>query len=179
MSQFDECLKRILKHEGGYVNDSLDRGGRTNLGVTQAVWEEWVGHPVSEADMRNLTVEKVAPLYKKRYWDRASCDLLPKGVSYLVFDFAINAGVGRAIKTLQSTVRSDPDGVIGNQTLARVNAMDAKVLVQQFSEARADFYQGIVARKPDQARFLKGWLNRVEESKLTALADIQEQQPQT
>jgi lysozyme family protein len=52
--RFEDCLARILKHEGGYVNDPLDSGGRTNLGVTQRVWEEFVGHPVTEADMKAL-----------------------------------------------------------------------------------------------------------------------------
>ena len=172
MTRFDICLERVLKHEGGFVHDLFDSGGITNMGVTKRVWEEFVGHPVSEADMRSLTVEKVSKLYKQRYWDRVQADKLPKGVDYVVFDFAINAGVGRAVKTLQSTVGSSPDGVIGNQTLARVNAMDAKELVSQYSDARTDFYQGIVARKPDQARFIRGWLNRVNDAKVSALADI-------
>ena len=171
MSRFNISLQRILKHEGGFVNDPLDSGGITNLGVTKRVWEEFVGHPVSEADMRNLTVEKVSRLYKQRYWDRVQADKLPKGVDYVVFDFAINAGVGRAIKTLQSTVGSTPDGIIGNQTLARINAMDAKELVQQYSDARVDFYQGIVARKPDQVRFIRGWLNRVEDARKSGIGD--------
>lgn len=171
MSRFDISLERVLKHEGGFVNDPLDSGGITNLGVTKRVWEEFVGHPVSESDMRNLTVDKVSKLYKQRYWDRVQADKLPKGVDYVVFDFAINAGVGRAVKTLQSTVGSNPDGIIGNQTLARVNAMDAKELVNAYSDARVDFYQGIVARKPDQARFIRGWLNRVEDARKSGLED--------
>ena len=173
MSRFDICLERVLKHEGGFVQDIFDSGGMTNLGVTKRVWEEFVGHPVSENDMRTLTVEKVSKLYKQRYWDRVQADKLPKGVDYVVFDFSINAGVGRAVKTLQSTVGSNPDGIIGNQTLARINGTDPKVLVQQYSDARVDFYQGIVARKPDQARFIKGWLNRVEDSRRTALEQDQ------
>jgi lysozyme family protein len=92
-------------------------------------------------------------------------------VDYVVFDFAINAGVGRAVKTLQSTVGSTPDGIIGNRTLASVNAMDAKELVNKYSDARVDFYQGIVARKPDQARFIRGWLNRVEDARKSGLED--------
>ena len=55
IGRFEECLARVLKHEGGFVNDPVDRGGMTNLGVTKRVWEEFVGHPVSEADMRALT----------------------------------------------------------------------------------------------------------------------------
>ena len=70
MTRFDHCLIRILKHEGGFVNDPIDLGGMTNLGVTKRVWEEFVGHPVSEADMRALSPKKVGKLYKQRYWDR-------------------------------------------------------------------------------------------------------------
>lgn len=169
IGQFDTALKRILKHEGGYVNDPLDSGGRTNLGVTQRVWEEWLGHPVSENDMRALTPEKVAPMYKVKYWDRAYCDNLPKGVDYVVFDFAVNAGTGRSVKTLQSCLGLVADGIIGSKSLAVINATNPKDIIAKFSDARADFYQGIVARKPDQARFIKGWLNRVEEARQLAL----------
>ena len=169
----------MLKHEGGYVHDRFDNGGRTNLGVTQRVWEEFVGHPVSEADMRALTPEKVAPMYKIKYWNPSYCAVLPKGLDYVVFDFAVNAGTGRSVKTLQSAIGVLADGVIGPRTMAAINGADAKDLVAKFSDARTDFYQGIVARKPDQARFIRGWLNRVEEARAMALADIQEQPPQT
>jgi lysozyme family protein len=110
---FDAALKAILHHEGGYVNHKLDPGGRTNLGCTQRVWEEWVGHPVTEQDMRDLTPADVAPLYKAKYWDRIRGDDLPTGVDYIVFDAAINSGPGRAAKWLQQTVGAVPDGAIG------------------------------------------------------------------
>ena len=177
--RFEECLARVLKHEGGYVHDSLDSGGRTNLGVTQRVWEEFVGHPVSEADMRALTHEKVSKLYKQKYWNAAYCEVLPRGLDYVVFDFAVNAGTGRAVKTLQQAIGVVADGIIGPRTRAAINGANAKDLVAKYSDARTDFYQGIVARKPDQARFIRGWLNRVEEARSTALADIDQQLPQT
>lgn len=171
MSRFEDCLARILKHEGGYVNDPLDSGGRTNLGVTQRVWEEWVGHPVTEADMKALTPQKIAPMYKLKYWNPSYCEVLPKGLDYVVFDFAVNAGTGRSVKTLQSAIGCVADGVIGPKTMAVINDANTKDLIAKFSDARADFYQGIVARKPDQARFIKGWLNRVEESRKLALEE--------
>jgi len=95
---FDDALKAILKHEGGFVNHPKDPGGMTNLGVTKKVWEEWVGHAVDEKAMRALTPEVVAPMYKKKYWDAVKADEMPDGLDYLMFDFAVNAGPGRAIK---------------------------------------------------------------------------------
>ncbi|MEI8285960.1 MAG: glycosyl hydrolase 108 family protein [Actinomycetes bacterium] len=169
--RFEECLKRILKHEGGFVNDPLDSGGMTNLGVTKRVWEEFVGHPVSEADMQALIPERVAKLYKQRYWNPAYCEVLPKGLDYVVFDFAVNAGTGRSVKTLQQAIGCVADGVIGPKTMAAINSANAKNIIAKFSDARTDFYQGIVARKPDQARFIKGWLNRVEDARKLALEE--------
>ena len=179
MSRFEECLARVLKHEGGYVNDPLDSGGRTNLGVTQRVWEEFVGHPVSEADMRALTPQKVAPMYKIKYWNPSYCAVLPKGLDYVVFDFAVNAGTGRSVKTLQPAIGCVADGVIGPRTMAAINDANPKDLIAKFSDARADFYQGIVARKPDQARFIKGWLNRVEDARKLALEEHNHNDKQT
>jgi len=172
-------LARVLKHEGGYVNDPLDSGGRTNLGVTQRVWEEFVGHPVSEADMRALTPQKVAPMYKIKYWNPSYCAVLPKGLDYVVFDFAVNAGTGRSVKTLQSAIGCVSDGVIGPRTMAAINNANPKDLITKFSDARADFYQGIVARKPDQTRFIKGWLNRVEDARKLALEEHNHNDKQT
>ena len=177
--RFEDCLARILKHEGGYVNDPLDSGGRTNLGVTQRVWEEFVGHPVTEADMKALTPEKIAPMYKLKYWNPSYCEVLPKGLDYVVFDFAVNAGTGRSVKTLQQAIGCVADGVIGPKTMAAINDANPKDLITKFSDARADFYQGIVARKPDQARFIKGWLNRVEESRKLALEEHNHNDKQT
>ena len=177
--EFEKALKRILKHEGGYVNDPLDSGGMTNLGVTKRVWEEFVGHPVSEADMRALTPEIIAPMYKMKYWNSSYCEVLPKGLDYVVFDFAVNAGTGRSVKTLQQAIGCVADGVIGPKTMAAINDAEPKDLIAKFSDARADFYQGIVARKPDQTRFIKGWLNRVEESRKLALEEYNHNDKQT
>jgi len=74
---FDKALQLMLKHEGGFVNHPSDPGGMTNLGVTQRVYEEWVGYEVTKQDMMKLTPEDVAPIYLKNYWEKASCDELP------------------------------------------------------------------------------------------------------
>jgi lysozyme family protein len=156
---FDDALKAILHHEGGYVDHPKDPGGRTNLGCTQRVWEEWVGHPVDEKAMRALTPELVAPLYKAKYWDKIKGDELPNGVDYIVFDAAINSGPGRAAKWLQQTVGAVPDGAIGAGTLAKVAAMPAADIVEKYQETRLQFLQSL----PTWDTFGKGWGRRVAE----------------
>ena len=164
LSDWQKSFELMLKSEGGYVNNPADPGGMTNLGVTKATWENWVGRASDEAEMRGLTPEKVEPLYKKKYWDAVRGDELPPGISYLCFDFAVNAGAGRAIKTLQSAVGVTPDGGFGPMTMAAVQAIDPKELIERFSQAKEDFYRSL----PTFGTFGKGWLNRVADVKVKA-----------
>lgn len=156
---FAQALQAVLKHEGGYVNNPKDPGGMTNLGCTKAVWEEHCGHPVDEKAMRALTPNDVAPLYKRKYWDKVQGDELPSGIDYLVFDTAINSGPGRAAKLLQACVGVEPDGGIGPKTLAAVRAFNQKQLVSDYSKRRLSFMMDI----PVWSTFGKGWTRRVNE----------------
>ena len=162
---FDEALKAILHHEGGYVHHKLDPGGMTNLGVTKRVWEEWVGHEVDEKAMRALTPETVGPMYKAKYWDKVRGDDLPTGVDYAVFDAAINSGPGRAAKWLQQTVGAVPDGAIGAGTLGKVAAMEPAAIIEKYQETRLAFMQSL----PTWDTFGKGWGRRVAEVRDAAL----------
>ena len=58
---WDNCFNMVLQHEGGYVNDPRDPGGRTNLGVTQRAWESYWNRSSSEEEMRKLTPNVVKP----------------------------------------------------------------------------------------------------------------------
>lgn len=162
---FRQALQAVLQHEGGFVNHPKDPGGMTNLGVTKRVWEEWVGHPVGEKEMRALTPDTVAPMYKKKYWDAVKADELPTGLDYLMFDFAINAGPGRAIRTMQKAIGTTPDGAIGPKTMAALKAADQKDLIAKFSMEKELFYKAL----PTFATFGKGWMRRVAEAQSHAV----------
>lgn len=161
--RFPACLKVILKHEGGYVNHPNDPGGRTNLGVTQRVWEDWTDMPATEGIMRALTPEKVAPLYRARYWDLTRCPDLPPGLDLCVFDFAVNAGPGRAIRYLQMMVGAKPDGKFGSGTMqALSNYIDrygTARAIDRYAELRGEYYRQLKTFPT----FGKGWLRRVAE----------------
>ena len=162
---FTEALEHVLKHEGGFVNHPKDPGGMTNLGVTKAVWDEWIGRESSEDEMRNLKPEDVAPLYKKMYWDRVKGDDLPSGVNYCVFDASVNSGTGRAAKWLQEAVGAVPDGAIGPNTLAKVKAHNPDSLVNAYCDVRLNFLKSLKTFDT----FGKGWSRRVEGVRQAAL----------
>jgi lysozyme family protein len=161
-SNFDACFAKVIKSEGGYVNDPADRGGETNLGVTIGAWGAYLNRAIQPGEMKALTQEAVKPFYRSMYWDLVKCDDLPAGVDYAVFDFAVNAGVSRAAKFLQRAVGAVDDGVIGSGTLALVAKITPGKLLQNFAEQKEAFYNTLADKNPTQQKFLKGWLARVD-----------------
>jgi lysozyme family protein len=163
-NNFEEALRKVLAHEGGYVNHPKDPGGMTNLGVTRRVWEKWTRKPATEADMKALTPAMVAPLYRAQYWDAVRGDDLPGGVDYALFDAAVNSGPRQAVKWLQRAVGATDDGKMGPATLAAVQAQAAATVVGKFSDQRLAFLKSLETF----AVFGKGWSRRVADVSGTA-----------
>ena len=172
---FESSLALVLKSEGGFTSDTHDNGnklpdgraGSTNLGVTQANWEAFVGHPVTWDNMKALKAETVAPFYKRKYWDMAKCDDLPNGLDYLVFDFGVNAGVGRSIKTLQTAIGVTADGSLGPLSLSAINNLEPKLLIERFTDAKEKFYKSL-----NNPKYERGWLARVAQTEKSAISMI-------
>jgi lysozyme family protein len=156
---FTDSFNALMVSEGGFVNDPRDPGGATNHGVTKAVWEEWIGESVTVDDMKALTVDDVKPLYKKKYWDSVCGDELPSGVDYCVFDYAVNSGVVRSARALQTVLHVDADGQIGPITLAKASQQNPVHVIEDISNARIKFLQGLSTWDA----FGKGWTKRVEQ----------------
>ena len=159
---FDKCLEMLLHHEGGYVWHEEDPGGETNLGVTKKVYQDWGG----TKDMIDLTVEDVAPIYKKNYWDRCKCDELGSGLDWAVFDWAVNSGTRRVSKALQKACGAERDGVIGNKTLSLANGQDVKYMIEEIGVIRQSFYESLRTFKT----FGRGWTRRNKETTEQALS---------
>ena len=166
MNNFKECLDLVLKSEGGWTGSHGlvdDSGGETNLGVTKAVWEEWVGHPV--ATLKNLTKENVAPLYEQRYWKPCYAEVLPRGLDYLCFSFGINAGCGRSVKVFQSSLGLISDGIIGPKVMQKLRESNIADVIKGFSESRREYYKSLKSFPI----FGKGWISRTDKEEQEAL----------
>ena len=159
---FDKCLEMLLHHEGGYVWHEEDPGGETNLGLTKKVYQDWGG----TKEMIYLTVEDVAPIYKKNYWDRCKCDELSSGLDWAVFDWSVNSGTRRVSKALQKACGAERDGVIGNKTLALANGQDVKYMIEEIGVIRQSFYESLRTFKT----FGRGWTRRNKETTEQALS---------
>ena len=163
---WDNSFNNVIVNEGGFVDNKLDPGGATNHGCTQAVWEMYVGHPVTVDDMKKLTTDDVKPLYKARYWDAIHGDALPSGLDYCIFDACINSGVTRASKWIQEIVGVPADGAIGNNTVAAISQFkNVATLINEY----CDKSQAFLASLKTFPVFGKGWTARVSSVRSKAL----------
>jgi lysozyme family protein len=172
ISNWDKSFDMVIAHEGGFTNDERDPGnklpdgrkGSTMLGCTQANWEKYIGHEVTQDDMKALKKEDVKPLYKRDYWDAVRGDDLPAGVDYAVFDFAINAGPAAARKMIQKALGVTADGSIGPATMKAIQEAEGKDLLDNFSNSKEAFYKSL----PTFQTYGKGWLKRVADVQTSA-----------
>src|SRR6185312_9585820 len=141
-NNYDDCLTRLLKDEGGYTNDKSDSGGPTNFGITLSDYRKYINSRGTAEDVRRMSVDQAKAIYRSKYWDALNCDNLPSGVDYTCFDYGVNSGLGRPRKALQ-----------------RFKSLSGSNLINAINDERTAFLKAIGVGK--NARFLKGWLNRV------------------
>jgi len=65
------------------------------------------------------------------------------------------------IKIPQRLLKVKDDGVVGPGTLNQLNNVDFKLFHSAIKQARIDFVNDLVKNRPDNQKFLKGWLNRI------------------
>lgn len=165
---FAACLAVVLREEGGYSNVAADNGHATNLGVTQATWQHWVGpnRIVTTADIKALTVADVTPLYQKAFWAAIHADLLPVGVDLVAFDYAVNSGPGHAARALQTVLGVPSDGLIGPATLTACIDGNHAAIIANLSAERLTFLRSL----PEWSDFGGSWGARVERVEAAAKA---------
>lgn len=157
-------LAAVLKVEGGNDDDPQDHGGRTSRGIIQREYDAWRRlQALPVLDVWKAPQSDIEAIYHDEYW-MPYCDLLPVGADFLLFNMNVNAGPARGAKILQQALGVPADGRIGPLTREAINRTDAKALVERYSGASRNFYLGL-----HQPRFTKGWLNRVEFVRTTAL----------
>jgi lysozyme family protein len=160
---FPHLLKVVLDHEGGFVSDPMDAGGATNKGVTQNTYESYrksQKQPVRP--VKQITNAEVEKIYRSRYFNAAGCDRYTEPLALVMFDTAVNFGVGRAYNFLATSLGVSPaldNNLIRDRTAAK-DALTQKRLAYGVADQRIAYRHARVKQSPSQNRFLKGWLRR-------------------
>lgn len=129
MADFITAHKLTAINEGGYSNDSADRGNwykgvliGTNKGVSAPVLAAYLKRMPTVDEMKNLSDQTALAIYKKNYWDIMWGD---KWVSQenanAVYDMGVNAGIEVSIKLWQHAIGVTETGKMNNETLSKTN----------------------------------------------------------
>jgi len=164
-ANFDKSLDLVLKHEGGFVNHPRDPGGATNKGVTQAVYDQYrLDKDLPRRTVKLIESTEVTAIYRRQYWNRIRGDDLPAGVDYAIFDFAVNSGVSRASRFLQTAVGVPEDAIIGPKTIAAIKSPSD--VIDDVCDHRMKFLRSLGTFDT----FGKGWTRRVTDVRSHAKA---------
>lgn len=166
VENFEHCLRLTLAYEGGYVDHPADPGGATNLGIPRRTLSRYRGRPVRKAEVRALSLQEAAAIYRKYYWDAVRGDEVPAGVDAALFDHAVNSGTGAAIRTLQKALRIEADGRFGPATLAAIEDASPRQLIRDLLARRTSF----LTRLRTFRIFGRGWMRRVKAIETASLA---------
>lgn len=172
MDDFGRCLTVVFGSEGGYSDHPADKGGKTNMGITEGTLiNAYSRGIVPHKDIKKLTRDEAANIYRVNYWVPSKAVEMPYPLCLLHFDAAVNHGLGGAGKQMQRTVNriKGPvlavDGVVGPATIKEVRLLAGdglKFFCAELLKTREEYFESIVKNNPSQSVFLRGWLNRVK-----------------
>lgn len=180
MADLVKCLDLVLESEGGYQLHTVsgDRGGMTYAGISRNNWPKWSGWRKIDLNDMSGIVPLVYDFYYQNFWNKIKGDdIIDQDTAYLIFDFAVNAGIKSAVRLAQHLIKVQADGVIGPITIRALNLlseipMGENLFCLNYSLGRVYFYSTIAGkdkrRKRDviysNMKFLPGWINRIKKS---------------
>ena len=176
MANLKNFIPFILKWEGGYVNDPADLGGATNIGVTLKTWQDF-GYDkngdgvIDNEDLKQVFVQDVIEcVLRPYYWDRWQANRIQnQSIANILVDWLWLSGE-TAITTTQRMLKLEPDGKVGEKTLAAINDYpDQQELFNRINAERVAYIERICKSRPANNRFKKGWFNRLNDIKFTLI----------
>ena len=139
MANYNIAYNKVIKVEGGYINDPDDAGGETYMGISRKFNPNakfWKVIDEIKSKNKNITnkemntilkknnsiIGEIKNIYKNKYWDKLYLDNLnSQKIAEELFDTAVNMGVSVAIKILQNSLRMKTDGKMTNDLINIVN----------------------------------------------------------
>lgn len=168
---FLKALEFVLRREGGFVDNPLDRGGPTNKGITLKTFTRWrvevcYREKPTVEDLKNIDSQEIKEIYFYFYWKAYNLDVFEFPLSLVLFDQIVNRGRG-AIMSLQRALidmgltLTSVDGIMGPNTIRYYKTIvDGEKFLKVFINQCQLSYVRIVKTDPSQLVFLEGWIKR-------------------
>lgn len=156
---FELAFDRLMGHEGSYTPGIGDPGGETNWGISKRSYPD--------VDIRNLTRDQAKEIYCRDFWNRIHAEHLPPSVAFQAFDFAVNSGIGTAVRYLQKAAGVADDGHWGPVTQAAIAATNETDLIMRLNAFRLDF----MTRLSNWPNASRGWARRIAQNLLLGAED--------
>lgn len=176
MADINFTIRHIKQWEGGFINDPLDSGGATNMGITYNTFKRFCldnnrSIPTID-DLKNISKGDWTSIFLQGYWNKWQANLIEdKYIATMLVDWVFNSGKWGIIIP-QRLLKVKQDGIVGEITINAVNSHDPDYLFEELKWARIEFVKDIVRNKPTQERFLNGWINRIESIKANSIHSL-------
>ncbi len=133
---FFMALDIVFGSEGKYVNHQNDKGGPTNMGITQSTYNDYCRrHKLPIKNVKNLSKNEVIQIYYNDYWVKLGLNKENDSIkSLILFDTAVLHGVGGA-KNFHNKANGDLNKIL---------------------ELRREHYKNTAKKEPTQKSFEKG-----------------------
>lgn len=159
---FAETMKLMLNLEGGKTDEKSDRGGRTNYGITQRTYNDWLKkNKMKPSDVFKISKARALQIYRKQFWGVIKGDQLPHNVAKAIMSMALTDGPQDSIRFVQKLLGIEVTGFMGPKTLAAIWSKckkDDKLFTKQILDAQIKRY-----KSDEQADIYgKGWTNRAD-----------------
>ena len=167
---FAPALADVLVHEGGYTADPRDpgnwTGGKRGVGVLKGTKKGISAAAFPHLDIKRLSDNQIAEIYRAKYWLPIRGDDLPAGVDLSAMDYGVNSGVSRSAKDLQRVLGVAVDGRIGPVTVLAAKSQDARAVIKGHCARRMSFLKSLAI----WSTFGRGWSTRVANVEAKALS---------
>lgn len=165
MADYKKLIPIVLKWEGGYAGN-IDGKTCTMKGVTLEVFQKYYGRTKGCTDLKKITNQQWETIFKNGYWDKWKADTINnQSIANLLVDWTWTSGT-YGIKYPQQVLGVTADGVVGPKTIAAINNYpNQKELFTKLWNRRKKHFESIANANPNSKKFLKGWLNRLNDLK--------------
>lgn len=168
MTDLEEAsiIESVLRWETSKLtNHKTDLGGLTKWGITWRTYSRWLKRPATLADMKAITRDIAAQIYRAWYIRKPGFSLLKDAaLAEMAVHWGVMSGPSDAARGLQRVVATYPDGAVGPITARAANtATDPADIRRRYRIQWEQHCHAEVRRLPAQRANLKGWLNRIED----------------